>query len=369
MAKSKLGVYVIALSGVDVLDYVRHARPRLIVSMDHSPDQWQAVKQVSPDTFILGRYYLDDGEQLYLDEPEVRATQFMNRMRPAAERMRGLYDAWMGYNENVIHSEVEANRLSRFYVQWGQLMRAAGLHAAAYSFATGNPAAGFPNPDGEGDEPNYWPLLAPGAAACDYLALHEYSAPHLQDFQGYLCLRYRRAYESLPANARRPILITETGLDGGVVAGGSFAQKGWSFFTDELGYLGQLQWYDAELQKDDHVLGAAIFALNPWGVNGSFSIAAAKRIRDYIGAEGSPPPLPPTTLEQAVMQATRRVPWMPVNNTAALWRFAKSNGLQDQQTDELPLTFHGENYIVQVFNLGIVYVRVGDWTNIRVIPK
>jgi hypothetical protein len=60
---------------------------------------------------------------------------------------------------------------------------------------------------------------------------------------------------------------------------------------------------------------------------------------------------------------------MPVNNGAALWKYAKANGLQDQQTDELSLTFNGESYIVQVFNLGIVYVKVGDWGNVKVIPK
>ena len=43
--------------------------------------------------------------------------------------------------------------------------------------------------------------------------------------------------------------------------------------------------------------------------------------------------------------------------------------LQDQQSDELNMTFNGDAYVVQVFNLGIVYVKVGDWSNIKVIPK
>ena len=60
---------------------------------------------------------------------------------------------------------------------------------------------------------------------------------------------------------------------------------------------------------------------------------------------------------------------MPVNNTAALWKFAQANGLQDQQTDEIPFTYNGEQYITQVFNKGIVYVKVGDWGNVKFIPK
>lgn len=77
-----------------------------------------------------------------------------------------------------------------------------------------------------------------------------------------------------------------------------------------------------------------------------------------------------TGLEQAVLdRANAAKPWMPVNNTAALWKFAQQKGLQDQQTDEIPFTFNGDSYIAQVFNKGIVYVKVGDWGNIKYIPK
>lgn len=76
------------------------------------------------------------------------------------------------------------------------------------------------------------------------------------------------------------------------------------------------------------------------------------------------------TLEQAVqVRANAAKPWLPVNNGAALWIFAKANGLQDQQSDELELTWKGEKYLCQVFNLGIVYVKVGDWGNIKFIKK
>lgn len=370
MPKSKLGIYVISLAGVDVLTYVRRAMPRLIVSLDHNVETWRQVKLISPNTFLLGRYYLDDGEQIYLDQPELRATQFFKRMKPEMEKMRGIYDAWMGYNETAIGGMVEARRLARFYAQWGTLMRGANLKSAAYSFSAGNPAAGFPNPDGSCCEPNYWEFLADGLRECDYLSLHEYSAPHLQDLQGYLCLRYRRVWELLPPDARRPILITECGIDGGVIAGGASAQKGWTFFTNEDGYLAELQWYDENLSADDYVIGATIFSLNPWGIQNSFAIDRAEKISDYIGKGGAPPPFAgESTLEQAIAQAARTLTWMPVNNTAALWKFAKRHGLQDQQTDEIHFTYNGADYIAQVFNLGVVYVKVGDWDNVKVIPK
>lgn len=372
--KSKLGIYVISLASVDILDYVRHAMPRVILSMDHSPEKWQQVKSISPNTFIIGRYYLDDSEQSYLDNPELHAQAFFDRMLPTANQMRGIYDAWMGYNEPVIHSDDEARKLSRFYVRWGDLMRQNGLTSAAYSFSTGNPAAGFPKPDGNGTEPNYWPLLADGLRHCDLLSLHEYSAPSMPNMEPYLCLRYRQAVASLPADAQRPVVITECGIDGGVL-GPATAQQGWKKFTNEEGYLtNSLEWYDNNMQEDSYVIGATIFAASPWpdyGPNaGSFDISHADKIRDYIGQGGAPPPVAlQTTLEGAVLATAKSVPWMPVNNGAALWKFAKAHGLQDQQSDELPFKYNGEDYITQVFNLGTVYVKVGDWNNIKVIPK
>lgn len=81
------------------------------------------------------------------------------------------------------------------------------------------------------------------------------------------------------------------------------------------------------------------------------------------------PPPPPQDIPSEILQKAKAVPWMPVNNGAALWNYAKAHGLQDQQTDEMSVTIHGEEYLLQVFNLGIVYVKKGDWGNIKVIPK
>lgn len=82
------------------------------------------------------------------------------------------------------------------------------------------------------------------------------------------------------------------------------------------------------------------------------------------------PPVVEQTLEQAAQaRADAAKPWMPVNNTAALWLAAKTMGLQDQQSDELSFTYKGEKYLCQVFNLGIVYCKVGDFGNVKVIRK
>ncbi|MFQ5578889.1 MAG: hypothetical protein ACE5G8_18070, partial [Anaerolineae bacterium] len=95
-----------------------------------------------------------------------------------------------------------------------------------------------------------------------------------QGDEGWLTLRYRKAYRQhlQPMGyGDIPLLITECGIDGlvGNRPGPSEA-RGWQDFietwlaaglrNDPPGlYMDQLIWYDAELQRDDYVKGAAIF--------------------------------------------------------------------------------------------------------------
>lgn len=147
-------------------------------------------------------------------------------------------------------------------------------------------------------------------------------------------------------------------------------------------------WYYAHLaenyvQKGDRVLrGQALGLMGATGNTTGPHLHLGLRLTDANGNPlntgngflGFVDPVPVLEqiagLEQAVLdRANAARPWMPVNNQAALWKFAQAHGLEDQQTDELPLTFNGERYVVQVFNKGIVYAKLGDWANIKFIPK
>lgn len=373
--KSKLGIYVINVGAFDAVNYFSIAKPRIAVSMDHNLDQWRAIKQASPNTFVIGRLGIDEGEQ-HFDHPESDAQNFFNRMKPESDKMRGVYDAWMAYNETAIDSEDDAKRISRFYVKWGDLMRAANLVSAAYSFSTGSPKKGDPDNNHPGqNEPKYWPLLVDGARHCDLLSLHEYSAPTMDNISPFLCLRYRAVRNLLPADARRPIVITETGVDGGPIGR---PQEGWKkFFTSEADYLATLQWYDKEIQKDDYIIGATIFAAANWpdfGPHfGSFSIVGLNQIRDYIAQGGDPGPISPQPPADAAKIAQEAAvvnkPWMPINDGGALYKFALKNELGYPQTDEFEYFFGGDIYVAQVYNLGIVYVKKGDWGNCKWVKK
>lgn len=218
---------------------------------------------------------------------------------------------------------------------------------------------------------------------CDGLALHAYSrgqmpadvtnaekypAPYQNNFKGFLA--YRNFLAAVPVAMRQlPVYLTETQPIIGDAPQWLNQNTGWA-----RAVFAEIASWNAN-PNNQPVQALTLFRWLNTDPNWCFSNKPAV-LDDLRGAIASAYPVRPPdgttpsgTLEQAVVAAAKKVKWMPVNNTAALWRFAKANGLQDQQTDELPLSYNGENYIVQVFNLGIVYVKVGDWANVKVIPK
>lgn len=247
-----------------------------------------------------------------------------------------------------------------------------------YNIQTNYPA----NPSGDWVK-YFQDVLTPLANQCDGIAIHCYSrgqnagdvtspdkfgAPYQNNFRGFLA--YQNFMNAVPASMRNlPVYLTETQPlindapnwlnqnNGWVTAAFAEINRWNSIPTNQpIQALAMFRWLNTDPNWSFSTKGAVL---------DDFRNAIAQNFKARLPAGTLPGP----TLNQAVMSAVKQVPWMPVNNTAALWRFAKANGLQDQQTDELLLTFNGNSYIVQVFNLGIVYVQVGDWGNIKVIPK
>jgi len=91
--------------------------------------------------------------------------------------------------------------------------------------------------------------------------------------RGPLMGRYRFLYRDIliPRGLMIPLVISETGIDGGAGAGQrpGYGGQGWLGFRDywgELGqndpvafYVDQLAWYDSLLRQDSYVIGATIF--------------------------------------------------------------------------------------------------------------
>ncbi len=89
----------------------------------------------------------------------------------------------------------------------------------------------------------------------------------------------------------------------------------------------------------------------------------------FVKTSGQTNPPLPGTVEQAARAAASQLTWMPINTAAALYKFAQANNLGYPQTDEFEFTVNTDGYLGQVFNLGIVYVKKGDWGNVKWTKK
>ncbi|MCE5260274.1 MAG: hypothetical protein LLG44_14630 [Chloroflexi bacterium] len=285
--RSKAGLHVARNADPAVMAFIKAAQPAVVVSVDDL-DWLREVKQVSPSTVTIGRFMEDD--QALTGDPLERAQEFVAD-NAAQYRANPGVDYWLGWNEPAINTPEEMAWYAAFEAERVRLMDELGLKAAIGNFSTGTP---------EADEfEAFLPAVAAAKRYGGILALHEYSAPTLRDGvnaaipgaadidgAGALTLRYRYWYDHYlrPQDLVIPLVITEAGIDGGVLGTGAEGKGGWRDWLDEgaLGestpaaaadYLGQLSWYDDELRRDPYVLGFAIFnAGTPSGQWASFDI-------------------------------------------------------------------------------------------------
>ena len=344
---SKLGLQV--LSWVPgALAYVLQARPRQLKVLDPNPTALARIKAEFPDCFIVYRHYVDLGpQQRLLADPIRGAREMTSTVLLNLGGARQFIAACEGPNETGLWND--ADRYSLFTAEYARTLHREGMASVAYNFSTGTPSGYF---TGDGNlEPEafreglraYWQHYWDGLRESTYLGLHEYSWTRMQNSQSWLCLRYRRVWDILPEDCRKPILITECGLDGGV-AGQPREAAGWRALCSEDVYLSQLAWYTGELEKDDYVLGAHIFhagsADSGWD---SFSVLGCDRIAEY-------------------MRNQRRMPIMPdYTFEGDFSRFATDNpGLKLRPTSEA--VYLSEGRAVQLANKGALVYVPGDRT-------
>ena len=236
-------------------------QPPLVVLLDHS-SVWHDVKAASPHTIFVGRVYQEFEPDLSDPDfdPIEAASEHCDSVLPWAERMGKTCSYWQGINEPIIASAEAMKRLAEFDAERVRILSREGFRAVVGTFSVGTP------------ELYYWNYFVPALeAARQYhgaLALHQYAWPTLDENSTWLALRHRKVYEGdpehlwegLPEHLKSlPLLITECGLDGLIEPGPP--PRGWRtlYAQAPLEYLRQLSWYDAELQKDPYVMGAAIY--------------------------------------------------------------------------------------------------------------
>jgi hypothetical protein len=278
--QTRLGVFI-SRNDPKVFDLLRTGNVSLIKTLEYDPNFVADMKALSPQTLIIARLDLQQIDLGNLTDPKGEAAAFTQKVLSimADPRRKAAIDGWEAFNEPVAVDADQMARLAEFEAERTRLLAAEGIRSVVGNFATGHP-----------DLP-LWPAFRPALEAViehnGWLGLHEYSAPTMQygtpqdplgwgtdpEQEGWLTLRYRKAYREYlqPNGLNVPLLLTEVGIDGMVANRPGPPGKGWRDFGDywdQLGmgrdtpgnYMEQLAWYDAQLQQDEYVQGAAIFA-------------------------------------------------------------------------------------------------------------
>jgi hypothetical protein len=258
----------------------------------------------------VGRIYFAD--EPADGDPGTRAQQWWDRCRNVIQAYPAV-DYWEGYNEPSVDTVAKMQWLGQFDAARVRILAQNGRKAAIGSFSVGTPEV-VRNGQPFGD---YWrafyPAIDEARARGGILSLHEYSAPSMRDQydagsgEGWTTGRYRKVYRwfLVPDGREIPLVITDCGIDGGVIGQG---QKGWKSYTSADGYMNQLKWYDAILAQDSYVLGATIFSLEipNWQ---DFDIAPLMpQLTAYVKAGGSPTPPPTPVAGNKAQFVTQNVP-------------------------------------------------------------
>ena len=280
---SKLGVFV-ARNDPQIFDLLSTGNLAVVKTLEYDPNFVAEIKRTDPKVFLVARYTPLPHPDFSNWDPIAEAQKFAQLILPIATEPQRLaaIDCWESYNEPIVTNEAQMASLARFEAERTRLLAKAGVASCIGNFGAGQPALEL--------WPAFYPALEAAKTYGGYLALHEYSAPYLwfgsganqlnpeanEGDEGWLTLRYRKVYRNYlqPAGLAIPLVITEAGVDGLVGnRPGPGDARGWRDFasfwraqgdvgnTDFGFYMEQLAWYDAELQKDDYVIGAAIFAL------------------------------------------------------------------------------------------------------------
>ncbi len=277
---TKLGLFV-TRNDTRIFDLLRTGNIALVKTMEYDSNFALEIKHNGPDAILVGRIDLPQIDLGSLTDPKAAAQAFVDQLLPIATEARRMetFDAWESYNEPTPSDPDQMARLGEFEAHRTRLLAAAGVRSVVGNFGTGMPPL------------EWWPQFRPAIEAArahdGYLGLHEYSAPTMQfgtpqdplgwgqdpAQEGWLTLRYRKVYRNYlePNGLMLPLLLTEVGIDGLVTNRPGPPGYGWMDFGgywNELGmgsdtpgnYIEQLAWYDAQLQQDDYVKGAAIFA-------------------------------------------------------------------------------------------------------------
>lgn len=282
---TKIGVGVYSRGGGHLIDMLFQAKPTVILLMDPDINFAKEVRRWFPKAFIMGRHFVSNQEQRYLDNPSAQGQAFADRVAKLAVPLKGTVDAWMSYNEAVtLSSGVDAmNAYNTFQVAFARRLQ--GTHGIAA--VAGNDGVGAMRPE------DYVTYFADAIRESRYFGIHayasRYSASLMDDPEGseWYVLRYRKIHQALVAAGIRQhddkyIILTETGL-----------WLGWKGVTSQEAMAQNIVWLADETERDTYVIGQAVFGIfadgDDWKAYEIAGTIILDRMGDYWPAGRSSP--------------------------------------------------------------------------------
>ena len=171
-----IGPHIIGSPG-DYRELIQRWRPKVALLLDPGERTATEIKSWSPDTFLIGRVYREDGEisNHILADPRGAAEWAANLIRPAASRNPDI-DVWQLNNE-VVQDVDQMPKLAEFSQQYVRLLAESGLRAAIGCFSVGRPEA--PSLDQAAAWKAFAPAMTFGQQHNAVLLLHAYGRPHI----------------------------------------------------------------------------------------------------------------------------------------------------------------------------------------------
>lgn len=246
---NKLGMHIHGIKP-GIIQAVELLQPRTITIMDPKPEDIQAIRDVSPETFIAVRKY-ENGLPW-------RETDPFNWAEMNYDMCGGLADGVIAWNEPFGHDD--RGSCAPFdewtYVFLSACKQLGAMEAVVLCMATGNWTAA----DDRYKITDDFPLTCSSAR---YFGTHEYSWPTLQAGAGWYALRFKAWIEDLKSIGRDDFyfILSEAGLTQAIIAGRDDVgwRSGGPEGVTEDSYISTLDWYNAELCKVWECLGCCLY--------------------------------------------------------------------------------------------------------------
>lgn len=357
------------------LEILRKWQPPVALVLQPEVDKVQQLKDVCPNTIVIGRFFHDDSH--YASNINARPKEFAHEIHHeiAGNPVTPLLDYVQSNNETNQDWE-GIQKLNVYSQEWMFLADQSGLYKCAImAFSVGNPDLPYKPDDPAGFDGRmlYWQQVLPSLNYAQQknhiLLMHAYGYPDMfhPDAAWYI-YRYERQVQ---ANLRTlgitnlKYMYGEIGIDRLIVNG----KGGYKVVTNDQDYVNQnLQW-ERDLQSQGLLLGGAIFTAGDsggWDTYDIFSTNVASMIAqhyvdhagDYgsnggsndedntifipaVGTGGTPvPPTPERNIDPRATERGVRVETPPIAPGQSYWFVREVKWYNEQEADQLGPDHH-----------------------------